>query len=446
MLARRSVSAFQNLPSQDYLFILQISRSPQTHRLKVRALSTRPPKARSLPELPSQATIKTQHASPSGPVRPGSTGKSRRPDSADESGASLSRRLWRILPWLPVAAFVVNLVSVGTISGGSMSPTLNPDYPTLGVSATRDVVVLNRKAVADQRWRVGDVVVFVSPLNPNMLLTKRILALPGDVVRFLDTQKVPNTDGPGFKEVKVWSRVRIPPGRCWLEGDSSIALKSSARTTSSALRSDPSSEAPPTSSSSSEKRNKISDAATDVSHDSRHFGPVPLALLTAKVPYVLWPPSRFGPVPHRPGCAPAPTPGKAGGNTRGWWPFSQGNGRHQGVTPIRPPEDSVLTPYLIDHHHEGDEESVGESVEDDTIVLPVSHSMAKRIAATANNGSGLPAGSLGEEDGSHPSRSEDDARDPHRGRSALSEEHRQQIRSQLNTLSRGGKLGDTLES
>ena len=34
-----------------------------------------------------------------------------------------------------------------------------------------------------------------------------------------------------------------------------------------------------------------------VSHDSNHFGPLPLGLIFGKVRYIVWPLSRFGPVP-----------------------------------------------------------------------------------------------------------------------------------------------------
>ncbi|KAI5479175.1 mitochondrial inner membrane protease subunit 2 [Pseudohyphozyma bogoriensis] len=139
-----------------------------------------------------------------------------------------------------------------------MQPTLNPDSSMMG----KDVVVLNRYAAVlasagRDVWKVGDVVAMVSvflpslcsppsqtstlrssPTDPNILLMKRILALPGAIV----SVRPPHKAG----EERF---VRIPPGRCWIEGDESFH-----------------------------------------SRDSTHFGPAPLGLIKARVDYIAWPP------------------------------------------------------------------------------------------------------------------------------------------------------------
>lgn len=42
-----------------------------------------------------------------------------------------------------------------------MTPTLNPDFTRLGISAPQDWVILNRAAASTQSWKVGDIVVLM---------------------------------------------------------------------------------------------------------------------------------------------------------------------------------------------------------------------------------------------------------------------------------------------
>lgn len=78
-----------------------------------------------------------------------------------------------------------------------------------------------------------------SPQNPELLTTKRIVALEGDMV-------VPLPPSPP-------TLIRIPKGHCWVEGDSPAQ-----------------------------------------SRDSNTYGPVPLALITSRVKAVIWPWSHSG--------------------------------------------------------------------------------------------------------------------------------------------------------
>ncbi|GAA5859648.1 hypothetical protein JCM8547_006178 [Rhodosporidiobolus lusitaniae] len=129
-----------------------------------------------------------------------------------------------------------------------MQPTFNPDTSHM----YRDIVLVNRLAAfesahGDQSgFKPGDVVAMKSPLNPENLVIKRLIALPGTLVRTL----------PPYLE----KTVRVPQGHCWIEGDERFH-----------------------------------------SRDSSQLGPVPLGCMEGRVDWILWPPSRFGPVAERPG-------------------------------------------------------------------------------------------------------------------------------------------------
>lgn len=77
---------------------------------------------------------------------------------------SSSRRSFvSFLLWTPVVAFIgTHLVSFGAVNGGSMSPTLNPDYAQRGIAASRDYVFLDRScSMVHDVWHVGDIVVLM---------------------------------------------------------------------------------------------------------------------------------------------------------------------------------------------------------------------------------------------------------------------------------------------
>ncbi|KAG1446831.1 hypothetical protein G6F56_009452 [Rhizopus delemar] len=108
---------------------------------------------------------------------------------------------------------------------------------------TRDIILLDKWTSTDHKFKRGQVVLLTSPTDPKRIITKRIIALPGDLVEPLR---------------KKGEKVPIPQGHCWIEGDEAFH-----------------------------------------SRDSNTFGPVPIGLINAKAKYILWPPSRFGPVPDR---------------------------------------------------------------------------------------------------------------------------------------------------
>ncbi|ODQ55771.1 LexA/Signal peptidase [Saitoella complicata NRRL Y-17804] len=157
----------------------------------------------------------------------------------------MSKQIFRqtllLASWVPVAFFVQDHVCwVCPIDGISMRPTFNPDTNLLW----RDWVILDKLGFRglkawpagkpESLFKVGDVVVLRSPLDPEKILTKRIVGLGGDTV---STRK-PYPSG----------YVKIPPGHAWLEGDEQFH-----------------------------------------STDSNTYGPVSLTLIEAKVKGIIWP-------------------------------------------------------------------------------------------------------------------------------------------------------------
>lgn len=132
---------------------------------------------------------------------------------------------------LPVGVTIIDVFGyVARVDGVSMQPSLNPDSVT-------DYVFLNKWAVRVYEVSRGDVVALFSPRDPDQTLIKRIVGLEGDIINTL-----------GYKK----RFVRVPEGHCWVEGD-------------------------------------------HIGHslDSNFFGPVSVALITAKASAIVWPPERW---------------------------------------------------------------------------------------------------------------------------------------------------------
>lgn len=127
------------------------------------------------------------------------------------------------------------------VYGTSMTPTLSPTYHTTGV---RDFVLFDKRN-ANARIARGDIVSLHAPNKPETMVVKRVIALAGDVV-FLDRRRRPRSDslvgerdartwdamaesgadwGPltrdesGVKMINSVSKIRVPFGHVWLEGD-----------------------------------------------------------------------------------------------------------------------------------------------------------------------------------------------------------------------------------
>ncbi|KAL9593523.1 MAG: hypothetical protein Q9219_007513 [cf. Caloplaca sp. 3 TL-2023] len=91
----------------------------------------------------------------------------------------LIRRPLTLLTWLPVLWFIQHhIFQLMSVTGPSMYPFLNTDYNT---TVDKDVVAVKMWR-AGERVRRGDVVVFRSPIHPETLAVKRVIALEGDTV------------------------------------------------------------------------------------------------------------------------------------------------------------------------------------------------------------------------------------------------------------------------
>ncbi|EJD01443.1 LexA/Signal peptidase [Fomitiporia mediterranea MF3/22] len=171
----------------------------------------------------------------------------------------IPRSVWKAITWAPVPfIFVQHCMTVKQISGRSMQPTLNPE-PCIW----KDIVLFNRFSVhAAHDVRRGDVVSLRSPVKPNETVVKRVVALPGDTVQTL----------PPYPQKEV----KIPEGYCWVEGDEPFWTL-----------------------------------------DSNTWGPVPQALIDAKLVYILWPLNRFGSLKPR-ALRDTRTPRNANGSDPAW--------------------------------------------------------------------------------------------------------------------------------
>lgn len=127
--------------------------------------------------------------------------------------------------------FIDNVGFVARVDGVSMHPTLNRD------ADSKDWVFLNRWAARDFQVYRGDIVCLASPKDPKQLIIKRVIGLQGDVIRTTNAEV-------GY--------IRVPEGHCWVEGDNRTQ-----------------------------------------SMDSNFFGPVAVALISAKATAIVWPPQRW---------------------------------------------------------------------------------------------------------------------------------------------------------
>ncbi|CAA0823707.1 Peptidase S24/S26A/S26B/S26C family protein [Striga hermonthica] len=124
------------------------------------------------------------------------------------------------------------LCSPAMTVGPSMLPTF------------RDGNIILTEKLTSRSGKVGsgDAVLVRSPEDPTKVMTKRVKAVEGDVISYAPDPK--NSDD---QKTAV-----VPKGHVWIEGDNMLN-----------------------------------------SRDSRHFGPVPYALIHSKVFLVVWPPKDF---------------------------------------------------------------------------------------------------------------------------------------------------------
>lgn len=137
------------------------------------------------------------------------------------------------LTWFPVLFSALDHVyQPCQISGSSMAPTFNPGTET----TKKDVVLIQKYNLkSPDSLQRGDVVMFRSPLDPEKLVTKRVVGLQGDVI-------IPR------KKSYPRSQALIPRNHLWVEGDNAFH-----------------------------------------SIDSNDFGPISQGLIVGKVVSILWP-------------------------------------------------------------------------------------------------------------------------------------------------------------
>jgi inner membrane protease subunit 2 len=123
-----------------------------------------------------------------------------------------------------------------------MQPTLNPDSN----ERKRDVLLVQKSGVFIDR---GHVITFWSPRDANRLIAKRVVGLPGDLVKIDKTRYRLSDTKADF--------VLVPPGHVWVEGDAFH------------------------------------------SHDSNAYGPIPFACVDGRAKWILWPWNRIQHVEQR---------------------------------------------------------------------------------------------------------------------------------------------------
>ncbi|KAI0191839.1 peptidase S24/S26A/S26B/S26C [Xylaria flabelliformis] len=135
-----------------------------------------------------------------------------------------------------VISFNTFVLELAWIRGASMYPFLNSEKD----QTKRQDVVVNFKYNAQYSLKRGMIVTFWNPLRPELMTVKRIIGLPGDVIK-------PRSPYPV-------GTVIIPPGHIWVEGD----------------------------------------GGERDSQDSNNYGPIATGLIIGKVTHLLWPLHRAG--------------------------------------------------------------------------------------------------------------------------------------------------------
>ena len=162
--------------------------------------------------------------------------------------------------------FAVNdaIVSVATVHGRSMQPTLNPHLPPSAVSpasssspsSSSDVVLIWKlSAQSVSSYPAGSLLVLKSPYSPHRRIVKRLVGREKEWIvterRRDDGERDGESEGVG---VRQYGHIeQVGSGRVWVEGENEAAS----------------------------------------GEDSREYGPMPAALVQGRVLAVVWPPSRM---------------------------------------------------------------------------------------------------------------------------------------------------------
>jgi inner membrane protease subunit 2 len=122
--------------------------------------------------------------------------------------------------------------TVARVDGISMQPTFNPN-------TTVDLVFMSYLPVRFGTIKRGDIIIAISPRNPNETIIKRVVGIEGDVL------VLKKSNNSSIRRV-------VPKGYYWIEGDHK-----------------------------------------GHTYDSTSFGPISKGLVIAKAPAIVWPPSRW---------------------------------------------------------------------------------------------------------------------------------------------------------
>ena len=125
-----------------------------------------------------------------------------------------------------------------------MVPTIQPG----------DRILVNKTAYRSEDVKVGDVVVFANPEKPSLTFIKRVIALSGDEVQISGGNLTINgiiVPDRATATTPDFGPITVPQYNCFVLGDN-----------------------------------------VDMSKDSRHFGPIPLATIGGQASIVYWPPFR----------------------------------------------------------------------------------------------------------------------------------------------------------
>jgi signal peptidase I len=188
-------------------------------------------------------------------VRAESTETAPEQASTESSRGKVARFFVDVVETLVFSLLLFALINALTarirVDGLSMEPTLH----------SGEFVIVNRLAYRLGQPKIGDVIVFHPPTDPEQEYIKRVIGLPGDEVVISNKQVMVNgrlLDEPYIAAPPRYdSRWKVPEGSLFVLGDN---------------------------------RNNSS--------DSHAWGPVPLENVVGKAVVVYWPPSDWGLVEH----------------------------------------------------------------------------------------------------------------------------------------------------
>lgn len=177
------------------------------------------------------------------------------PAAPEEHRSGFMRFILDILETLVLSALLfagINAVSARIrVDGYSMEPTLQ----------SGEFVIVNKLAYKLGSPQIGDVIVFRYPRDPQQEYIKRVIGLPGDVVKVMNGQVYVN--GEALKETYIEAQPNyqgtwnVPKNAIFVLGDN---------------------------------RNNSS--------DSHNWGTVPMNYVIGKAIFVYWPPEQWGFINH----------------------------------------------------------------------------------------------------------------------------------------------------